>query len=336
MEKVRYEIDPYNRLVSRRRGREASLPLFRQVLDGEFKADKNNNLTYHIKAPVSRGIKAPYQVKLKGKWALDKNRDLTFTLDKLKSQSSGDRLTIQGDIIDVRKNSLLFAVTTRVNKDNLSAYILKLAGAWQADEYNRLTFRVNKEEGRTDILTFEGVWKIGPGYQVIYKYEKENLLRKTKRVHTLAFQGYWEIRDRARISYVIDRNSDSVMNFKTSLGIFKDNYIKYELGIGRLRKARPVRRAIVLFGSWKIKKGIGLVFEVEYGRKRIQDMVFGAEARLTDKNTVLFRLKDGLNRKIGVELELTHQILGRDGQAYIRLLKSGQESAILAGAGWRW
>ncbi|MFH1888463.1 MAG: hypothetical protein ABH806_00065 [Candidatus Omnitrophota bacterium] len=337
MEKIRYEIDPHNRLISRKAGNGAVPYLFRQVLDGEFKTDKKNNLAYHIKAPVTGGKKvSPYQVKLKGKWKLGKGHDLIFTLDKWKRQASGDSLTIRGDIIEVCKNALLFAVTTRSGGGNPSAYILKLEGAWQADEYNRLTFTVNKERGAPDILTFQGGWEIGKGYRIIYRYEKEDLLRKTKRTHTLVFKGDWEIKDKTRISYVIDRSSGSVMNFKTSAGIFKDNYIKYELGIGRLRKARPLRRAIVLFGSWKIKRGAGLIFEAECGRRKLQDITFGAEARITDKDTVLFRLKNGLNRNIGAELELKRRFLGSEGEAYLRLLHSGRKPEITAGAGWRW
>lgn len=336
MEKVRYETDPHNRLVSKKTGRDTELPFFRQVLDGEFRTDKKNNLAYHVKAPVPFRLKAPHQIKLKGKWSLDKDHDLVFTLDKSKRQEPADRLTIRGDIIDAGKNSLLFAVTTVRREDNRSTYILKLEGAWQADKYNRITFKVNKEKGRTDILTFNGIWEIGPGYQIVYKYEKELLVRKKKRFHTIAFKGAWEIKDKARISYAIDRRSDSVMDFKASAGIFRDNYIKYELGIGGSRRVRPVRRAIVLFGDWKIRRGSGLVFEVRRGREGLQYISFGAEARVTDKDTVLFRLKDGSGRKLGIELELTRRIFGKEGESYIRLLRSGRERAVFAGAGFRW
>lgn len=332
MEKLRYEVDPQNRLVIKKTG----LWGFRRVLEGYFKTTENNRLAYHIKAPVPADIKAPYQVKLKGKWALNEHHDLRFTLDKWSRQTFGDQLTIQGDIIDAQKNSLLFAVTTRTKENTQSTYILKLEGSWQADKYNRLTFRVNKERGRYDILALEGAWEIGPRYQIIYKYQKEHLARKIKKIHTLALEGYWEIKDKARISYVIDRNSDSVLNFKTSLGIFKDDYIKYELGIGRRQRLKPLRRTIILFGSWKIKKDRGLVFEIEYGRRKVQAMAFGAEARLTDKDTVLFNLKNSFNREIGAQLELGHKIFKGEGQTFLHLLKSRQESAILVGAGWRW
>ncbi len=336
MGKIRYEVDPHNRLIIKKTGEKSELPRFRQVLDGRFRIDKNNNLTYHIKAPVPRDIQAPHQVKLRGEWSLTKNHDLRFTLDKWKRQTFGDRLTLQGDIIDVGKNSLLFAITTRAKDGSQSIYGLKLAGSWQADKNNRLTFRIRKEQDEYDILTFDGIWELGKNYQLIYKYEKTQLVRKQKKVHTLTFKGCWDIKDKKRISYVIERNTDSVFNFQTSLGIFKDNYIKYKLGIGLSRRPAPIKRTITLFGTWKIKKTVGLVFEVKYNSRRVHTIAFGAEARLTGRDTVSFKLKNELNRQIGAELKLSHRILKGNGQAFLRLLKSGRESAILAGAGWGW
>lgn len=336
MEKVRYEVDPHNRLVIKKTGKQTELRQFRRVLDGRFKVANDNTLTYHIKAPFPQDLGAPHQVKFKGKWSLTNNHDLRFTLDKWRRQTFGDQLTLQGDIIDVDKNSLLFAVTTRTKGNIQSIYCLKLQGCWQADEHNRLTFRVKRERQGYDILTFDGIWQLGKNYELIYQYEKAKLARKPKKIHTLVFKGHWDIKDKARISYVIDRNTDSVFSFKTSLGIFKDDYIKYELGIGLSRRPKPIKRALILFGSWKIKKNIGLVFEIEYNKKRIHTIVFGAEAKLTSKDTVSFRLKNHLNREIGVKLELSHKILKGDGQSFLRLLKSKRESTILAGAGWSW
>jgi hypothetical protein len=317
MEKIRYEVDPQNRLVIKKTG----LPGFRRVLDGYFKTAGRNALTYHVKVPVPEDIK---------------NHDLTFTLDKWKRQTFGDQLTIQGDIIDAKRNALSFAVTTRTKEDTRSVYILKLEGSWQADEDNRLTFRVKRENGQYDTLIFEGAWEAGKDYQITYRYKKERLVRKRKKIHTLTLQGHWQIRDKYRISYLIDRDSDSALNFKSSAGVFKDNYIRYELGIGGLRRVGSVRRAITLFGGWKVKKGMGLVFEVEYGARRIQDIVFGVDARLTDKDTVLFRLKNELNREIGAEIELAHDIFKGDGRIFLRLLKSEGKHSILAGAGFNW
>ena len=332
MGKIKFEFDPHNRLTVK----STALRGVRQVLDGQFKISGHNTLTYHVKAPVPADIKAPHQVKLKGTWSLTEDHQLRLTLDKWKRQTFGEQITLQGEILDVRKNSLLFAVTTRTKDDMPSTYILELGGSWQADEHNRLTFRVNKGNGRYDCLTFDGTWQIDENYQITYSYQKERLVRKDKEVHTLNFKGYWDIRDKARLSYVIDSNTDSRFDFNTSIGVFKDDYIKYELGIGLSRKKSPLRRVITFLGRWRIKKNVGLVFEVRQEKRKVQEIVLGAEAKLTDRTSVLFNLRTSLNKEIGAELELSRDIFDGDGQVFLRLLKSRQESTILAGAGWRW
>ena len=332
MQKLKYELDPHNRLVARGEG----LRGLRRVLDGNFRISDHNTLTYHIKVPVPRDIKAPHQLQLKGTWSLTEDHQLRLTLDKWKRQTFGDQLTIRGQILDVQKNSLLFAVTTRTKQGALSVYILELVGSWQADKHNRLTFRVDKEQGRFDTLTLEGAWELDDNYQIVYRYQEEELARKSRKSHTLIFKGYWDIKDKARLSYVIDHNIGSGFDFNTGIGIFKDGYIKYELGIGLSRKMRPVKRTITLFGSWKLKRDVGLVFEIERAGRKIQTIVFGAEVKLTDKGAALFNLRNSLNRTIGAELELSRDIFKGDGRTFLRLLQSKQESAILAGAGWRW
>ncbi|RKY32983.1 MAG: hypothetical protein DRP74_01445 [Candidatus Omnitrophota bacterium] len=332
MHKVRYEIDPHNRLVEK----SAGLRGLRKVLDGRFKVGKKNSLSYHVKSAVPAGAKAPHQVKLKGKWSLNKNHDLCLTLDKWKRQTFGDQLRLQGQIVDVRKNSLLFALRTRKRDRSTSIYALELSGVWKADKHNRLNFRVNKGKDEYDTLNFDGIWQIGKNYQIIYRYKKKDLLRKVKKTHTLAFKGHWDIWDKYRLSYVIDKASGSVFDFKTGLGIFRDKYIKYEVGVGLSRRALLVKRSITFFGKWKIKKSVGLIFEIEEARRKIQQIVFGADARLTKRDTVVFKLKNNLNQGVGSSLELSRDIFNKEGQVFLRLLKSGSEKTILAGSGFRW
>ncbi len=99
-EKVRYEIDPHNRLVYEKTGKKSYVPRFRTVLDGKFEIDKNNNVTYHVKK--SQVHEAPQQLRLKGKWSLDKNRNLVLSLNKWGNQIAGNKLTIGSDIIDAK------------------------------------------------------------------------------------------------------------------------------------------------------------------------------------------------------------------------------------------
>ena len=332
--KITYEVDPYNRLIINDSQKQSSLSRFRQVLDGRFKINSDNSVAYLVKSPMPNDQEMPYQVKLDGKWSLDKDHNLCLSLNKLGRETLGDKLTLKGEIIDTSKNSLAFSLTTHTKDNMQSIYILKLKGAWQADKNNRLTFRVQKEKGSYDILTFKGTWEISKQHQIIYQYEKAQLIRKRKQIHTLTFQGYWDIKDKGRISYVLDARTDSVFNFKTSAGIFKDKYIKYELGIG-VGKAQALR-TITLCGKWKIKKNIGLIFEVEYENKKIYAITFGGEAKLSSKDSIIFSLKNDQDKNISAQLQLSRKILNGDGLSFLRFLKSKDEAAVTVGAGFRW
>jgi hypothetical protein len=337
MRKIQYEVDPHNRLVISNSGEKSDLPKFRQVIDGRFRLGEDNNLSYRVKAPLPEDGNTPHQIKLRGEWSLTDDHELRLTLDGQGRQTFGDRITLQGEILDVDKNSLLFAVTTTTKDNTRSTYVLNLDGTWRADEDNRLSFHLKRESGRYDILTFSGAWEINKNHQIIYQYEKARLIRKKRESHTLTFKGYWDIKDAVRISYLLGRGTDSSFDFKTSAGIFSEKRIKYELAIGSAGRVDPVRRTVTLSGRWNLKRGSGLIFEVEYENGKTKQITFGADARLTDRDTVLFRLRNDIeNRDIGADLELSHKILEDDGEAFLRLLKSNRESAVYAGAAWRW
>ena len=196
---------------------------------------------------------------------------------------------------------------------------------------------MRKEKGVYDILTFTGIWEINKNNQIIYRYEEARLIRKKSRVHTLTFKGCWDIKDRLRISYALGAGTDSIFNFSASAGIFKDGYIKYELGVGSAMDISSGLRTITLFGEWKLKKDTGLVFEVECEGRKGNAIVFGADVKLTDRDTIIFRLKNDIeNKDIDATLELSHKIMEGDGEIFLRALSSRRESAIYAGAAWRW
>lgn len=336
MQKVRYEIDPYNRIIPGRPGTGGDLKKFRQALDGRFRID-GNDLSYHIKAPLSKDEKIPNQLRLKGDWSLTDDHSLRLTLDKSARKTFGDKITLEGEILDVNANSLLFAVTTTTKKNARSTYVLDLDGSWKADKFNRLSFHAKKEKGRYDILTLNGAWEINKNHEIIYQYEKADLITKKKRTHTLTFNGHWDIRQKGRISYLLAGGTNSLFDFTVSAGVFKEDYIKYELGIGLTNRVKPLTKTVILYGKWNFIKSAGLVFEVQYDDRKTGRIIFGADARLTDGDTVSFKLKSGMtNDDTGVELKLSRDILKGDGEAFLRALASRRESAVYAGATWRW
>jgi hypothetical protein len=337
VQKIRYELDPYNRFIIDDSGAKSGLPKFRKVLEGRFTTDKSNNLSYLIKAPLSDADNIPNQLRLKGEWLLADSHNLRFTVDKSARETFGDQITLQGEILDVGENSLLFAVTTAKKENKLSTYVLNLNGLWKADEHNRLSFHARKEEGKYDILTFDGAWEVDKNHQLVYRYEKAHLITKKRKTHALTFKGYWDIKDKARLSYILGKDSDSVFNFETGAGVFKEDYIQYEVRIGVKDRAMESTKTIKLFGKWNLKKDTGLVFEIEYENKKIKAIVFGADFRFVDNDTLSFRLRNEAdNKDMGIDLKLSRKILEGDGEAFLRLLASRRESEIYAGAAWRW
>ncbi|MFH1381039.1 MAG: hypothetical protein ABIH57_02580 [Candidatus Omnitrophota bacterium] len=335
MQKIRYELDPYNRLVLGAPAKKSSLLKFRRVLDGRFKLNENNELTYHVKSPLSREI--PHQIKLRGKWSLDNNHNLCLTLDKKGRETLGDQVTLQGEILDVKKNSLLFAVVTRTKENKKLFYVLNLEGRWAADKFNRLLFHVKKEKGEYDILTLKGAWEINKNHNIIYEYKKAKLAKIKQKTHTLTFKGFWDIRERMRLRYVLSKGTDSVFSFESSAGIFMGRYIKYEVGVGLSDRKDPIKRTITLYGKWKLTKNSELIFQVKYENKKIHDIVFKAEIEVTDKDKIAFKLKNDIgNNDIGATLKMSRKILKGSGEIFLQILKSRRESALYAGSAWKW
>lgn len=339
MQKLRYEVDPHNRLVVSETGKRLPLTRFRRVFDGSFKTGQGSSLTYHIKGPMyglEAERKAPHQVKLRGKWSLNKDHDLVLTLDKWRRQRPGDELTLQGQIVAASADSISFAITTRSKENIATRNILKLQGRWQADEHNRLTFRVKKGQGKHDTLTFDGIWEIDKNHRIVYRYEKAQLLRKRIFKKTLIFEGHWNIAKRNRLSYEISRQAKSAFEFRIDIGVLDKNYIKYRIGIGVSNKKQPIRRVITLFGKWKIKRNVGLLFEIEYEKGKAKAIIFGADAKLTKRDKVEFKLKNRLRKDLGMKLKLSRKLLKGDGEAFVKLLRSKKEASIYVGTAWRW
>jgi hypothetical protein len=331
-----YETDPHNNLVIKKSGKKTDLPRFRKVLKGHFKVDENNNLDFLVRTPVSKHENIPHQVRLKGNWSLDDNHNLVFTLNKWKRQTFGDKLTLKGKIEKASKDSLDFSVTTYNKENSPSKYVLKLGGVWAVNEDNRLTFKVRKEKGPHDILTFKNAWQINKHNRITYRYEKACLITKKKQTEELVFKGYWDIESRSRISYVLEGASGSKLSFKADYASFKKNFIRYRVGIGIKEKTKLKTQEITLFGKWRLKKGLGLLFDVEYEKGRVHSVGFGAYACLTDEDTVSFKLKDKKNKDLEAEVKLGREFLEGSGEGFIKFLKEKSKSSVLIGAGFRW
>ncbi len=319
-EKIRYEVDPFNRLV---------IPRFRTILDGKFQISKGNFLSYRVKNPSSSPIQ---QLKLSGNWTLDKDYNLVLILNKENNQRQGDKLTLTGEIIDVKGDELVFSLSTKDYGQGTRFYLLKLGGRWQVDKYNRMTFLVSKETGIVDTLTFLGSWEVNRQNQLTYTYSKVDLKTKDKLIRLITFKGYWDINEKNRLSYVLNKEINSRLDFRVSLGKPVNRGLQYEIGIG----AGGARKKILLFGSWKLNERIGLTFEIPAEGGRNQSILLGATCKLDKGYNLELKLKNTRHEDMGIDLKLSRTFLKGLGQAYIEALKEGREISLVAGMGFRW
>ena len=298
MEKIRYEVDPHNRLVARGLG----VKRFRTVLDGSFKVDEGNKLFYHVKK--SSGIDMPQEIKFSGNWSLDDEHSLVLTLDKWNNQIEGNKLVLQGELMDAKASELVYSVATRETSQKERIYIVKLGGKWQADKYNRLCFDVEKENGAADELTLRGSWNINKKNEIVYTYKQARLKTKERSTSAVAFRGRWDITDKDRLSYVFNQDIGSSFDFRVTFEKALKDGLRFSLGVGVV----PQKKRMTLFGGWKFKKGLGLNFEAESNNGRPSSINFSA--------SYLFSQEQG--------------------EAFLKLLASKKEVSFVVGAGFRW
>jgi hypothetical protein len=291
--KLKYEIDPHNRLTAQGPYR------FRHVLDGVFKIGDDNRLTYHLKqSDPGRGLASanwPQQIKFSGQWSMDETHNLVLILDKWNNQVEGNKLVIATEIVDASSNELVFTAGTRDSDGKEHVTMLKFAGAWQADPYNRLTFCVEKDSGAKDELLFRGEWKINKKHEIEYVYRKARHTDKT----VVTLSGYWDIAGNNKLSYVLSEDSKSRLDFQVKLERVMRNSIEASIGIG----ISPVKKKIVLSGRWHIAKGTDASFDVNYGGGKIAP----------------------------IHVKLTKLLAS--GEAYVRFAHTGHEVEILGGIG---
>ncbi|MCX5703448.1 MAG: hypothetical protein NT066_03035, partial [Candidatus Omnitrophica bacterium] len=204
--------------------------------------------------------------------------------------------------------------------------LLKLLGTWQADEHNQLTYAVKKDVS-PDILTLQGAWEINQNQKIAYTYERTDSRTKAKVSNTLAFEGFWGIGDSKRLRYILSDSAGSYFDFRLQIES-KNLYpsrgiIKYRIGIGvSTRKRRPREKIISLFGTWKFSRTLGLLFEMDYGERRLRALEFGAEVVLSSKDKFTFHLKGRGNQPLGLKVIFTHKFLkNQDAEAFVRLEK---------------
>ncbi len=299
MDKVFYEVDPFNRLIVWPANRRSKVKKFRQIVHGRFMANFSNNLFYEVNK--SQGLDIPQKIGFTGKYALDKNHNLVFTLNKWNNQCEGNRLTLKAKIIDAKSNEIAFLINSKAGESKSMSYLMKLYGSWQADKHNRLTFGVERDIGDQDSLVLSGAWELNKNNEIVYKHGKER--------QDIIFRGSWDISNRHRVSYVLDKKINSGFNFKSSLGTLvlkrKEKSLTFDIGIG-ISKAKKLKRRVFLSGRWKIAGDKELILETS-------------------------DIEEG-----GVRLKLTKEMFDRQGLVYIESIFRDNEYFTGGGVIFKW
>jgi len=271
--------------------------------------------------------------EIKGRWELDDNHEIQY-----KSEGKDEEIKVRGSLVAVEPDALVIAVTERQTDQTVVTSIYKLTGTWHANPKNQLVFEVEKEVGKNNVLTFKAGWKLDDNHQIVYSYTQTELKTKKKIFQELAFEGYWDISEKNRLIYFLRADTESAFRFRgafqTRSILAKRGEIRYQLGVEVAGK--HTFQTIALFGKWKVSRNLYLDFEIEYGNDKTRTISFGGEYALNDDTSIAVNLKNTQGEPLGVKVVLSKDIFGEDGEAFIRLQKSLEESRVEAGMSYKW
>ncbi len=267
----------------------------------------------------------------KGSWELTPNHEVQF-----KSKDQTKEVSYKGSLVAAEPDALVLSMTAKESDTKLVTKIIKLQGTWCTNTKNQIQFEVEKESGKNDVLTFKAGWKVNDRHEIVYTYKTTKLKTKIKQVQELIFKGYWDISEKNRLTYLIGRDSNSAFRFRgafqTKSILAKKGEIRYQVGVEVVGKHKI--QTIALFGKWKLSRDLGLDFEIEYSSAK-KAISFGGNYALNDSTQIAVNLKSQHGKSLGVEVIFTRDIFGKDGQAFVRLQKSLEESRIEAGVSFR-
>ncbi|WP_128698943.1 hypothetical protein [Candidatus Velamenicoccus archaeovorus] len=318
--RIKYEIDPHQRLVLTGGG-------LRQVLDGTFKISKDDELVYHVKRPVAKN--EPQQVRCRGSWSLDAGHRLVFSLDKWSRHIAGGKLVLGAEVLSVSGHELVFTLNSRDRDGNEKITLLTFGGSWQVDTDSRLNFLVEKGSGRPDRLRFRGSWTLNGDHELEYCFS-----RAGRSPQTLKFKGSWVVSGRDRLTYCLAESNSADTSARIDLEASLEHAFSDRLVFVLGGAVQPWQKKLIFFGKWRFDKTHGFNFELTHKEGRLSRMAFGGYARLKNGVTAEVELTAPRGEPLGAAVTLSGKIGG--GEAFLRLLKRSDGSAVFLGYGRRW
>jgi len=321
---IKYSLDNNNRLILKKNSK-------KNLLNGKFLTDNNNNLLYRINEPITfkKEYGLPKKLSFEGNYSLDSNHNLTLKL------KNGDILTLKGDIIGAEGSKIVYEVTSHDKDGLVHIHLLKFSGLWKADEFNRINFLL-KRSVQPDILAFDGAWELNKNQKLTYKYERTSLKTKIKSYNIIIFEGFWGITSKNKLNYTLSNDSNSVFSFNVALqsnNLYPEkNCIKYRLGIGLKTGKFKKEKTITLFGDWKFSRKLSVNFDMDYGQGQVHSIGFFTQITLNKNDKVIIALKNNRMENLGIELTCTHAFLAQNNASFfIRVNVSKEEKRFESG-----
>jgi len=337
MAKVKYELDPHNRLIASGGLKGPGVFKYRRVTEGRLTVGGNNDLIYHVKSPVDGdGTESglPHQVKFRGRWSLSQGDKLVYTLTKWRRASLGDELTLKGQFVKADSGSLTFACSGRDADGKKRVHSICLSGYWSAGRDNRLIFRVKRGSNTYDRLNFGLAWDIGKEHRLRYAFRERN--SSGARKNAISFDGKWRLLRKRYLTYSLDAADDSRFDFRIGSALAEKRKIRFEVGIGARASGRCIERSLVFYGRWKLQRGAGLRFEAETGAGRRCDFRF--EARLRERKGRIYEIDlfNTRGRDLGISFTLSKSVFEGMGKAFMKAVISRKEKGLYIGSGFAW
>jgi hypothetical protein len=271
--------------------------------------------------------------RVEGVWKLGENHELVYREGEGKREAR-----LKGTLVAVERGALVFSATVKEDEKRSTTGLFKLTGDWRVDSKNRILFEVEKAAGKKDRLVFQGQWELGPNYEIIYSYGQTRLKTKTKVTQTLVFKGHWDLTERNRLAFQVEGDTDSTLRFRgafqTKSLLAKAGEIRYQIGIEI--EGRKKLQTLTFFGKWKISKALELSFEMEYGGGEKRALTFAGTYHINEDTSVTAELQARNGKPLGMEVHFRREFFQNQGELFLRLRRTAEESAAEAGVRVPW
>lgn len=275
----------------------------------------------------NRLLEPSHRMALDGTWSLSPAHEAVFAAHATQRLPQ-QRYYFKGGFT-AGARALTVALDRTEHAQQRRAQRLSLTGRWQVDAQNRLTFLARKSDGSDDRLTLQGAWEIGPHHELLYRYGRQQRLRRTHATQVLQFDGLWDIPGPGLLAYRLTGAPDQPLLFRAALRhralLASQRELAFELGA-----ERGPRQTLTLFGTWKLQRDLSLSFEVPYAGGHVQALRFEGTMVRAGRDRVTLALTTRRRENLGLTITFTRALL-RDADLFLRLQRDAQETSLIGG-----